>query len=115
MARLLSVNVGLPRDVAWRGKIVHTGIWKQPAQGCRRVRRLNLEGDGQGDPGGLNFRPEALELGVLEIGIDEQCIVLARAQRAALACCRQRIGATLPEACETGCAHDRSFPISNPL
>src|SRR5947209_2613835 len=52
MARLLSVNVGLPRDVAWRGRTVHTGIWKQPVQGCRRVRRLNLEGDGQGDPGG---------------------------------------------------------------
>ena len=52
MARLLSVNVGLPRDIEWRGKTVHTGIWKQPVQGRRRVRRLNVEGDGQGDLGG---------------------------------------------------------------
>ena len=49
MARLLSVNVGLPRDVAWKGRVVHTGIWKDPVAGRCRVRRLNLEGDGQGD------------------------------------------------------------------
>jgi MOSC domain-containing protein YiiM/ferredoxin-NADP reductase len=49
MARLLSVNVGLPRDIQWRGRTVHTGIWKQPVQGRRRVGRLNVEGDGQGD------------------------------------------------------------------
>jgi ferredoxin-NADP reductase/MOSC domain-containing protein YiiM len=49
MARLLSVNVGLPRDIAWKGRIVHTGIWKDPVAGRCRVRRLNLEGDGQGD------------------------------------------------------------------
>lgn len=52
MARLLSVNVGLPRDVAWRGKTVHTAIWKDPVQGRRMVRRLNIDGDGQGDPRG---------------------------------------------------------------
>src|SRR4029077_11712616 len=52
MARLLSVCVGLPRDIAWRGRTVHTGIWKEPVSGRRRVRRLNVEGDGQGDPGG---------------------------------------------------------------
>ncbi len=52
MARLLSVNVGLPRDIEWRGRTVHTGIWKEPVQGRRRVRRLNVEGDGQGDLGG---------------------------------------------------------------
>jgi MOSC domain-containing protein YiiM/ferredoxin-NADP reductase len=52
MARLLSVNVGLPRDIEWGGKTVHTGIWKQPVQGRRSVRRLNLEGDGQGDLAG---------------------------------------------------------------
>jgi ferredoxin-NADP reductase/MOSC domain-containing protein YiiM len=50
--RLLSVNVGLPRDVAWKGRTVHTGIWKQPVPGRCRVRRLNLEGDGQGDLAG---------------------------------------------------------------
>src|SRR6516162_4369420 len=49
MARLLSVNVGLPRDIAWRGKTVHTAIWKDPVQGRRMVRRLNIDGDGQGD------------------------------------------------------------------
>ena len=49
MARLLSVNVGLPRDIAWRGKTVHTAIWKEPVQGRRMVRRLNIDGDGQGD------------------------------------------------------------------
>jgi hypothetical protein len=31
MATLLSVNVGLPRDVAWQGRTVHTGVWKHPA------------------------------------------------------------------------------------
>jgi ferredoxin-NADP reductase/MOSC domain-containing protein YiiM len=52
MARLLSVNVGLPRDVEWRGRTVHTGIWKHPVPGRCRVGRLNLEGDGQGDLAG---------------------------------------------------------------
>jgi ferredoxin-NADP reductase/MOSC domain-containing protein YiiM len=52
MARLLSVNVGLPRDIAWKGRTVHTGVWKDPVQGRRRVRRLNLDGDGQGDLAG---------------------------------------------------------------
>jgi ferredoxin-NADP reductase/MOSC domain-containing protein YiiM len=49
MARLLSVNVGLPRDIPWQGKTVHTGIWKTPVRGRRMVRRLNIDGDGQGD------------------------------------------------------------------
>jgi len=52
MARLLSVNVGLPRDIAWKGRTVHTGIWKNPLRGRCRVGRLNLEGDGQGDLAG---------------------------------------------------------------
>jgi ferredoxin-NADP reductase/MOSC domain-containing protein YiiM len=52
MAILLSVNVGLPRDVAWQGRTVHTGIWKAPVKGPRRVRRLNIDGDGQGDTAG---------------------------------------------------------------
>jgi MOSC domain-containing protein YiiM/ferredoxin-NADP reductase len=46
------VNVGLPRDVAWKGRTVHTGIWKNPVDGRCRVGRLNLEGDGQGDLAG---------------------------------------------------------------
>src|SRR6266849_481150 len=52
MARLLSVNVGLPRDIEWKGRTVHTGIWKNPVRGRCRVGRLNLYGDGQGDLGG---------------------------------------------------------------
>ena len=52
MARLLSVNVGLPRDIEWKGRTVHTGIWKNPVRGRCRVGRLNLDGDGQGDLGG---------------------------------------------------------------
>lgn len=52
MARLLSINVGRPRDIAWNGRTVHTGIWKDPVPGRCRVRRLNLDGDGQGDLAG---------------------------------------------------------------
>jgi ferredoxin-NADP reductase/MOSC domain-containing protein YiiM len=52
MARLLSVNVGLPRDIVWRGMTVHTGVWKNPAPGRCRVDRLNVDGDGQGDLAG---------------------------------------------------------------
>jgi ferredoxin-NADP reductase/MOSC domain-containing protein YiiM len=52
MTRLLSVNVGLPRDIAWKGRTVHTGIWKNPVRGRARVGRLNLDGDGQGDLAG---------------------------------------------------------------
>jgi MOSC domain-containing protein YiiM/ferredoxin-NADP reductase len=47
--RLLSVNVGLPREFQWRGKTVRTAIWKTPLRGPCRARRLNLDGDGQGD------------------------------------------------------------------
>ena len=47
--RLLSVNVGLPREVEWQGKTVYTGIWKEPVDGRRMARRLNVDGDGQGD------------------------------------------------------------------
>ncbi|MBR1176936.1 MOSC domain-containing protein [Bradyrhizobium sp. KB893862 SZCCT0404] len=52
MARLLSLNVGMPRDIDWQGRTVHTGIWKTPVSGARRVRRLNIDGDGQGDTAG---------------------------------------------------------------
>jgi ferredoxin-NADP reductase/MOSC domain-containing protein YiiM/ferredoxin len=46
---LVSVNVGLPKDVSWQGKTVFTGVFKDPVPGPRRVRRLNVDGDGQGD------------------------------------------------------------------
>ena len=49
MVRLLSVNVGHPREIAWRGKTVYTSVWKAPVQGRRLVRRLNVDGDAQGD------------------------------------------------------------------
>src|SRR3974390_710368 len=52
MAHLLSVNVGLPREVTWQGKTVHTAVWKVPVEGPRMVRRLNIDGDGQGDLAG---------------------------------------------------------------
>ncbi|QOV44565.1 MOSC and FAD-binding oxidoreductase domain-containing protein [Streptomyces chromofuscus] len=52
MAALVSVNVGLPKDVPWRGQTVHTGVWKEPVAGARMVRRLNIDGDGQGDLAG---------------------------------------------------------------
>jgi ferredoxin-NADP reductase/MOSC domain-containing protein YiiM len=52
MGRLLSVNVGLPRDVTWQGRTVRTGIWKTPVKGPRMVRQLNVDGDGQGDLAG---------------------------------------------------------------
>lgn len=52
VSTLLSVNVGLPREVAWNGRFVHTGIWKEPVAGPVMARRLNLDGDGQGDLSG---------------------------------------------------------------
>src|SRR6202021_1102622 len=57
VGKLLSVNVGLPKDVQWEGRTVHTGIWKSPVDGPQTVRRLNTDGDGQGDlqgHGGVN-------------------------------------------------------------
>ena len=51
-AVLLSVNVGMPRNVAWQGKTVYTGVWKHRVTGPLMVRRLNIDGDGQGDPNG---------------------------------------------------------------
>lgn len=49
---LRSVNVGMPKDVPWHGAAVHTGIYKTPVDGAVAVRRLNLDGDGQGDLAG---------------------------------------------------------------
>src|SRR5216110_1604983 len=49
---LMSVNVGMPKDVPWRGKTVFTGVFKSSVTGPRRVRKLNIDGDGQGDVAG---------------------------------------------------------------
>ena len=47
--RVVSVNVGLPREVTWRGKPVTTGIFKEPVAGRVPLRTLNLDGDRQAD------------------------------------------------------------------
>ena len=52
MPRLLSVNVGLPKDVTWNGKTVRTSVWKSPVDGRPMVRRLNIQGDAQADLAG---------------------------------------------------------------
>ncbi|AXC13023.1 Flavohemoprotein (Hemoglobin-like protein) (Flavohemoglobin) (Nitric oxide dioxygenase) [Acidisarcina polymorpha] len=52
MSLLVSVNVGLPVDIEWQGKVVHTAVWKRPVAGRVMARRLNLDGDGQGDLAG---------------------------------------------------------------
>src|SRR5947208_8660287 len=55
--RILSVNVGLPKQVTWQGKLVTTGIFKEPIEGPTTLRTLNLDGDQQADltvHGGVN-------------------------------------------------------------
>src|SRR6187551_3652090 len=52
VGKLISVNVGMPKDVTWRGRTVFTGVFKDPVTGPRRVRTLNIDGDGQGDLAG---------------------------------------------------------------
>ncbi len=47
--RVVSVNIGMPREIRWGGTTVTTGIFKEPAAGRHRVRILNIDGDGQGD------------------------------------------------------------------
>ena len=49
MGVIVSVNVGLPQNVAWQGRTVRTAVWKTPVTGRIFARRLNLDGDGQGD------------------------------------------------------------------
>src|SRR5262249_8212875 len=49
VGRLLSLNVGRPREVSWEGKAVRTAIWKDPVDGPRMVRRINIDGDDQAD------------------------------------------------------------------
>ena len=46
---LISINVGLPREVSWKGRTVSTGIFKSPVEGPIKLRTLNLDGDGQAD------------------------------------------------------------------
>jgi ferredoxin-NADP reductase/MOSC domain-containing protein YiiM/ferredoxin len=64
--RVVSVNVGLPRDVAWQGRTVHTGVWKKPVTARIVARRLNLDGDGQGDLHGHGGEQRAILVYQLE-------------------------------------------------
>jgi MOSC domain-containing protein YiiM len=47
--KLKSIQVGLPREVTWRGRNITTGIFKEPVEGSVMVRTLNLDGDAQAD------------------------------------------------------------------
>ncbi|MEJ0096603.1 MAG: MOSC domain-containing protein [Methylocella sp.] len=66
MGIVVSVNVGLPREVEWRGKTVRTAVWKQPVQGRVFAGRLNLVGDGQADLAGHGGEQRALMVYQLE-------------------------------------------------
>jgi MOSC domain-containing protein YiiM len=55
--QVISVNIGKPRQVEWRGRLIRTGIYKEPALGPVWISRLNLNGDAQADltvHGGIN-------------------------------------------------------------
>src|SRR3954451_1713600 len=56
----------MPKDVEWNGRIVHTGIWKGAVSGPRMVRRLNVDGDGQGDVAGHGGEQRAVFVYQLE-------------------------------------------------
>ncbi len=79
MGRLVSVNVGMPKNVPWRGKTVYTGIWKTPVDGPVMVRRLNIDGDGQGDLAGhggeqravMVYQTESYDFWKLFLGRDD--------------------------------------------
>ena len=79
MPTLVSVNVGLPADVSWNGRVVKTGAWKGPVSGRRMVRHLNVDGDGQGDLGGhggenravLVYQVESYRYWANELGRDD--------------------------------------------
>jgi MOSC domain-containing protein YiiM len=71
MNALVSVNVGLPRDVEWQGKIVRTTIWKAPAQGRVLAARLNLTGDGQADLSGHGREQRAVMREKFPVDSDE--------------------------------------------
>ncbi|MBL9123854.1 MAG: MOSC domain-containing protein [Planctomycetaceae bacterium] len=47
--QVVSVNVGMPREVPWKGTLVTTGIFKDPVPGRIALRQFNLDGDGQAD------------------------------------------------------------------
>lgn len=79
MATLRALSVGMPKDVPWHGKTVHTGVYKSPVPGPRMVRRLNIDGDGQGDLGGhggeqravLVYQTDSYRFWARELGRDD--------------------------------------------
>jgi MOSC domain-containing protein YiiM len=71
VARLLSVNACRPREITWRGKMVYTSVWNEPAQGRCLVRRLNIDGDAQDDLAGHGGEHRA----VLVYQMDSCCSV----------------------------------------
>jgi ferredoxin-NADP reductase/MOSC domain-containing protein YiiM len=79
VATLTALNVGMPKDVPWHGKSVRTGIYKQTVSGPRMVRRLNIDGDGQGDLGGhggeqravLVYQTDSYRYWARELGRDD--------------------------------------------
>jgi hypothetical protein len=68
MARLLSVDVGLPRDIAWKGRTVHTRVWKHRERGRCRVGHLILRANGQGDLTGLGDEHRAVFVYRVSVG-----------------------------------------------
>jgi ferredoxin-NADP reductase/MOSC domain-containing protein YiiM/ferredoxin len=63
---LVSVNVGMPKDVSWQGRTVFTGVFKDAVTGPCRVRKLNIDGDGQGDLAGHGGEQRAVFVYQLE-------------------------------------------------
>jgi MOSC domain-containing protein YiiM len=66
MGVIVSVNVGLPQDHTWQGRTVRTAVWKTPVTGRIFARRLNLDGDGQGDLRGHGGEQRAIMVYQLE-------------------------------------------------
>jgi ferredoxin-NADP reductase/MOSC domain-containing protein YiiM/ferredoxin len=66
MNSLVSINLGLPTDIKWQGKIVRTAVWKRPVSSRVMARRLNLDGDGQGDLAGHGGEHRAVMVYQLE-------------------------------------------------
>lgn len=49
LMKILSVNIGIPREIPFHGEVVTTGIFKDPVEGRVNLRTLNLDGDRQAD------------------------------------------------------------------
>lgn len=78
---IVSVNVGLPRDVAWQGRTVRTAVWKTPVTGRIFARRLNLDGDGQGDLRGHGGEQRAIMVYQLDSYRYQGCSTLYTTER----------------------------------